>query len=103
MVLRPKPPNLPTRVTTGPRSPEPPSRPTSALCFDARHLVLVDTVTPRVLAPVDVPSVSHNGLPPGDLVPRSKRHDHPSPVLGYSARHVHVRPSPPWSIGTTRH
>ncbi len=90
----------------GPRSPEQPGRPSSPLDLRARHLVPVDTVTPCVLAPVDVPSVSHYGLPPGDLVRQSKPHVRPSPLpvhqhgtsslaftspsaSGSAARHLH--------------
>src|SRR5579859_6002738 len=75
-----KPPKLFDACHHGPRSPEQPGRPSSPLDLRARHLVPVDTVTPRVLAPVDVPSVSHYGLPPGDLVRQSKPHVRPSPL-----------------------
>jgi hypothetical protein len=59
------------------------------LDLQIRRLDPVDMVTPRVLALVDVPSVSHYGWSPDDLVPQSKPHVYPSPLPpGPSARPV---------------
>src|SRR5579859_1653891 len=86
-----------TRVARSSKLPALPARPPSC---PSRH------GHSRVLAPVDVPSVSHYGLPPGDLVRRSKPHVRPSPLpvhqhgtsslaftspsaSGSAARHLH--------------
>src|SRR5579859_2233867 len=91
MVLRPKPPNRPsmvlrpnhqtadtchhgTSIARAAKSSELPALPSRPPSCPGRH------GHSRVLAPVDVPSVSHYGLPPSDLVPQSKPHVRPSPL-----------------------
>ena len=117
MVLRPKPPNRPsmvlrpnhqttdtchhgTSIARAAKSSELPALPARPPSCPGRH------GHSRVLAPVDVPSVSHYGLPPGDLVRQSKPHVRPSPLpvhqhgtsslaftspsaSGSAARHLH--------------
>src|SRR5579859_4423848 len=115
MVLRPKPPNRASMVL---RPNHQTSRDVSLPDFDCPSRQVIRA--PRSASTLAILSQStrslHMFLRPSMSQVSATTACHPviwsldpslmtalSPALSYSARHVHVRPSPPWSIGTARH